>query len=141
MTKTATAPKAPAARKPVARKAQPKATAPVVQVQVTEGVKKAEVPVDKRPKVWCWISPQAIDRIRKEDWLGLGEDKFRLDTRQDGGGSFLNPTPKMLDVLEHWAQQQYEAEAKVKGPDRIRLQRLVAYAQQAREDMVAAGRF
>ena len=149
MTKTAIATKTTAARKPrtkapvakVYGPVEPPAPAPVAQVKVTEGAKQAEAPVDKRPKVWCWISPQAMDRIRKDSWLGLDAASFRLDTRTDGGGSFLNPSPEMLDVLEAWAQQQHQAEVASKGPDRTRLQRLVGYAQKARQEMVAAGRF
>lgn len=115
-----------------ASKAQPKAKA---------ASQPKEAKVKELPKVWCWISAQAIDEIRKAHWLGFAEADYRCETRNGGGGSFLNPTPAQLDKLEAFANEQLAKPENQKGSGKSVYKRLAEQACKARADMIKVGRF
>ena len=119
-----------------------KRSQPATASKPTSKAKPASEPkVKELPKVWCWISAQAIDEISKANWLGFAEADYRCETRNGGGGSFLNPTPAQLDKLEAFANEQLAKPENQKGSGKSIYKRLAEQACKARLDMVKVGRF
>jgi len=108
-------------------------------------VSKAKPQQPTKP-VWCWINVETIDSLRQAQFIGIAEAKFRLlkpdgsPARANGGGSFLNPAPAMLEKLEKFCEEQIAALAAQQGTAaRVRFQKQIERCHKASIECKQAG--